>query len=322
MAVDSYFKYLEASSCGIPEIKLEGTTKDWKTIYKNAKKLDNYGLQFWTKELLPILEEFINASKGKANKEFWQSIYKWNSNCGNDGVTGWVTKLFPYYYSDNGYVSRNGFRNSLVYPKELPTGIAKVNLNWIYGPSPQPEIYEMEIYAGFLGLQQNKKTKAIKPLIQWAVRDKSSEKVRKYGAVFYTKRAYIPIENSRDVVEISEIVVEEEEDYKLDDDAYLIVEKMPEFPGGETALRKFINSSIKYPQSAKENNIEGKVYVRFCVKRNGKVDKISIAKSVAPVLDNEALRAVSLFPKWKPGTIKGKKVNVWYVVPVNFSLNP
>ncbi len=117
-----------------------------------------------------------------------------------------------------------------------------------------------------------------------------------------------------------EIVDIEEEEEEEEPEIFYIVETMPEFPGGEIGLRKYIATHVKYPNIARENGIEGKVYVRFCVTSKGTVEKVSIARGVDPILDKEALRVVKALPKWKPGEQRGKKVNVWYTVPINFQL--
>lgn len=114
-------------------------------------------------------------------------------------------------------------------------------------------------------------------------------------------------------------VIEEDEG---DDDAevFIIVEDMPEFPGGELALRKWIGSNIKYPVIAAENGIQGKVYVTFVVDKDGSISNARIARGVDPSLDQEALRVVNKLPKWKPGKQRGKPVRVSYTVPINFQL--
>ena len=100
------------------------------------------------------------------------------------------------------------------------------------------------------------------------------------------------------------------------------VDQMPEFPGGENALRKFITSSLKYPEIAVQNEIQGKVYVSFVVKKDGSVSNAKIARGVDPSLDKEALRVVNSLPRWKPGIQRGTPVNVSYTVPINFTLDP
>ena len=109
---------------------------------------------------------------------------------------------------------------------------------------------------------------------------------------------------------------EEEEETQV----FFIVEDMPEFPGGELALRSFIANAVKYPVIAQENGIQGKVYVTFVVGKDGSIGNATIARGVDPSLDKEALRVVNTLPKWKPGKQRGKPVNVSYTVPINFVL--
>lgn len=106
-----------------------------------------------------------------------------------------------------------------------------------------------------------------------------------------------------------------------EDGVYVIVEEMPEFPGGEMYLRKYIGENIKYPVEAKEKGIQGKVFVTFVVNSTGKVEKAKIARGVDPSLDAEALRVVGQLPEWKPGKQKGEAVSVSYTVPINFALD-
>jgi protein TonB len=101
---------------------------------------------------------------------------------------------------------------------------------------------------------------------------------------------------------------------------FFIVEEMPDFPGGQLALRKFIAQAIKYPVIAQENGIQGKVFVNFVVNKDGTVTGAKIARGVDSSLDKEALRVVNSLPKWKPGKQGGKPVRVSYTVPINFVL--
>jgi periplasmic protein TonB len=100
----------------------------------------------------------------------------------------------------------------------------------------------------------------------------------------------------------------------------IIVTEPPEYPGGETALLKFINENIKYPEQAAANNIEGRVTLRFVVSTDGSVKRIEIMKGVDPILNQEAIRVISLLPRWKPGKNNGTPASVWFSVPVNFTL--
>lgn len=105
-----------------------------------------------------------------------------------------------------------------------------------------------------------------------------------------------------------------------DEQVFFIVEEMPEFPGGELALRKYIANTIEYPEVAQTNGIQGKVYVTFIVSKDGSVANAKIARGVDPSLDREALRVVNALPKWKAGKQRGESVNVSYTVPINFVL--
>jgi TonB family protein len=105
-----------------------------------------------------------------------------------------------------------------------------------------------------------------------------------------------------------------------DETPYVVVEEMPMFPGGDSALLAYIVNNTKYPESAKLKGIEGRVIVRFCVTKEGSVDRISVLKGVNPELDAESVRVVGLLSSFKPGKQGGKPVNVWYMVPISFTL--
>lgn len=104
------------------------------------------------------------------------------------------------------------------------------------------------------------------------------------------------------------------------DEIYQSVGVMPQFPGGDAALLKWMRETTKYPISAWENGIQGTVIVGFVVMKDGTLSQIKIIKSVHPSLDNEALRMMSLSPKWRPGSLDGKFVNVKYQIPIRFYL--
>ena len=106
-----------------------------------------------------------------------------------------------------------------------------------------------------------------------------------------------------------------------DDVVFVIVESMPEFPGGQQALFKYLSENVKYPVIAQENGIQGRVVCQFVVNKDGSIDDIEVVRSGGdPSLDKEAVRLIRSMPKWKPGRHKGKAVRVKYAVPVNFKL--
>jgi periplasmic protein TonB len=104
------------------------------------------------------------------------------------------------------------------------------------------------------------------------------------------------------------------------DSTYKFVDQMPEFPGGEKALLNWLNSHIRYPYSAIENEIEGKVYVQFVVDKKGNVGNAFVYCSVEHSLDQEALRVVNDLPRWNPGKQGGVPVKVSFIVPISFVL--
>lgn len=128
------------------------------------------------------------------------------------------------------------------------------------------------------------------------------------------------VEVKNEEVQVQEQVQEEVKEEEAPQEVFVVVEEMPTFPGGEPALMQFINSNIQYPEIAKENNIQGRVILKFCVTYKGGVDQVQVLKGVDPSLDNEAIRVIKMLPAWKPGKQGGKPVNVWYNVPVVFQL--
>ena len=96
------------------------------------------------------------------------------------------------------------------------------------------------------------------------------------------------------------------------------VEQMPQFPGGEAALKKYIYNHIKYPANAAKNNIQGRVIVQFVVNKNGSIGEVKVVRSVDKELDKEAVRVVKSLPKFTPGRQNGQAVPVWYTLPVTF----
>jgi len=132
-------------------------------------------------------------------------------------------------------------------------------------------------------------------------------------------QAQVEVKNEEVVAEVA-VVAEEVQENVDEAEPFVVVEEMPMFPGGESALLAYISEHTQYPEVAKENNIQGKVIVRFCVTSKGGVDKVEILKSVDPELDKEAIRVVKTLPAFKPGKQGGKPVPVWYMVPINFTL--
>jgi protein TonB len=125
---------------------------------------------------------------------------------------------------------------------------------------------------------------------------------------------------NEEAVEVIKEIKEEIQEVKTEQEPSYVVEEMPMFPGGNPEMQKFILDHIVYPDIARENNIQGKVVVKFCITPTGSVDKISVLKGVDPGLDAEAIRVIKILPSFKPGKQGGKPVPVWYIWPINFQL--
>ncbi len=149
--------------------------------------------------------------------------------------------------------------------------------------------------------------------------DGTAEDVAKLRAMFDGKTYFAMVTDSAG----NNLLVKTEFPVKQSDaseEIFYIVEEMPEFPGGEQALREFIAKNVEYPKVAQEKGIQGKVYVTFVVGTDGNVKDAKIARGVDPSLDAEALRVVGKMNGWKPGKQRGQFVNVSYTVPINFKL--
>ena len=116
-----------------------------------------------------------------------------------------------------------------------------------------------------------------------------------------------------------EIIVEEKKPVE-ENKVFTAVEQMPQFPGGEAELMKYIQKNLKYPPVAMENNIQGRVVVQFVVTKTGKIGEVKVARGKDPDLDKEAVRVVKSLPDFIPGKMNGHAVNVWYTLPITFKL--
>lgn len=108
---------------------------------------------------------------------------------------------------------------------------------------------------------------------------------------------------------------------KVQATVFTAVEKMPQFPGGERAMLQCVAENIRYPHEAAEANIQGRVVVKFVVKADGSIGDVVVLRSVDPQLDAEAVRVVKSLPRFIPGEMGGKPVDVWYTLPLNFRLS-
>ncbi len=196
-AMQRYFEYTMMTVCGIPEITLTGTVDDWRSIRRRAGMLAEYGLEWWTSTLLPILDQFVAAASGRPDIEFWRHIFKYSSRDGSGGgsfLHGWILLFFPYFIGSPGRpphvnpileqargaspVGRGGgvaawVSQAEVSPSGLPQGLSCAPLEWVYlGRS-----FPMDLIGGFVGIAQDPHTLALRPAIGWAVRDRMEQPV-------------------------------------------------------------------------------------------------------------------------------------------------
>ncbi|MBK8806762.1 MAG: DUF4419 domain-containing protein [Bacteroidales bacterium] len=183
-AMEPYFEYIVFRMiCGIPEITLEGTTADWEKILQKSQALKKYELDWWIDELEPILKQIIETSKGNIDKDFWRNMFKYHTleKYGAPKVIdGWIVKFFPY--------DKDGKRFSLKELSDksnLAEEIVKVDLLHIEESRGKVISTPLELWAGFIGLEQCNKTYALKPKIAWMIRKKAplnSALIKKFEA--------------------------------------------------------------------------------------------------------------------------------------------
>ncbi|MBR5328162.1 MAG: energy transducer TonB [Paludibacteraceae bacterium] len=136
-----------------------------------------------------------------------------------------------------------------------------------------------------------------------------------------TESVEIKTEDDKDVEVVIAPPVEAPVVEEVEEEIFVVVESMPEFPGGAQEMMKFIAENIKYPVIAQENGIQGRVICQFVIEKNGSVTDIQVVRSSGDAsLDKEAERVIKNMPKWKPGKQRGKPVRVKYTIPVAFRL--
>jgi protein TonB len=131
----------------------------------------------------------------------------------------------------------------------------------------------------------------------------------------------VPDGLEEDLPTSNEVVASEVKQPTKPDEPFKVVEQMPAFPDGEAALFKFIAEHIKYPTLARENGLEGTVYVSFVVEKDGSITNVSIRRDIGGGCGEEAVRVVDLMPKWLPGKQRGTPVRVMFNLPIKYKLD-
>jgi protein TonB len=123
-----------------------------------------------------------------------------------------------------------------------------------------------------------------------------------------------------EVLKAKEVIAQPEPPKQEENKVFDVVEQMPSFPGGNSALMQYLSSNVRYPVVAQENGVQGRVVVSFVVEKDGSITDVNVVRSVDPSLDKEAARVVRSMPNWIPGKQNGSAVRVKYNVPVSFKL--
>jgi Domain of unknown function (DUF4419) len=189
--MQEYFDY-GMYGCGIPYITLEGKTEDWIKIRNKIEGFRKYDLGEWVDNLIPVLDQFVEASKGNIEVIFWQNMFKNTiKNYSPELINGWILKFYPYLedknkrkygigtiqYKSNPFLKGETYHNSSLTLRDFPSGLSSFDFKWI---DPRINLRaNMEFGAGFIGMTQNKLTKALKPEMGWYVLDKNTPYINK-----------------------------------------------------------------------------------------------------------------------------------------------
>jgi|LAHS01.1.fsa_nt_gb protein TonB len=170
--------------------------------------------------------------------------------------------------------------------------------------------------------------KFVAPVIKKDSEVKPEQELKTQDEIMETKTAIGALDvkgnsDNGEVLKVTQRVADEPvkpDKPEVENKVFDVVEQMPSFPGGPSALMQYLSNNIKYPVVAQENGVQGRVVVSFVVERDGSITDVRVVRSVDPALDREATRVVGAMPKWIPGKQNGSAVRVKYNVPVAFRL--
>ena len=209
--VKKYFIYTNiAAACGIPAITLKGSPADWQKVLDKVRSLKKYHLEKWVSDLEPILMEFVKASKGKHNTSFWQSIVKKRRidqiKVGNWCISdpkkityldGWFLKFFPNALGETS--------DSVIWNTDMPQEMVRVSFRQVL-TDPDTGVpldtIPMQLWAGFVGVEEDAKTRALTPKIGWLARiadEESDEVARLKEQDKHMKKLYIDMGKGQEV---------------------------------------------------------------------------------------------------------------------------
>lgn len=316
-----YFQVVAESGCGIPEITLEGSTEDWQQIRENVLQFRGYeGLEVWVDNLIPVLDEFVMASKGQINKIFWQSIYKTTSFYNYSRMSGWVIKFFPYYqrwvhkkeyyYTENivnPFINGEDYHLSNLVLDDFPSGISHCPFLWKIYSKQGIENHEMEICGGFMGINQNATTKSLKAEISWAVRDVKSSWLNKDDNENMTggkaPKEYWMTEKIK----------------KPDKLPIFCPDSAKTYTEGLMYLERYVKQKID--SLKKIEPLSGTVKVNFVVTWSGTIADVKVVEGLSEKENKLAEKIIASMPRWKPARIANKEAENVDGIKDNFKVN-
>lgn len=170
-AMSAYFSYGVSTACGIPSVTLLGTVADWEQVRTRAAVLAEFECKPWVEALLPVLDQFVAAAKGRADTTFWQSFYKYRSGSGSSDVSGWINTFFPYLHKGRPNPACGGDPRRGIDTDQYPVGLSSVPFTWSYGGSS----LSMLFLGGFVGATQVPDGE-VRPVTGWAVSEAAIER--------------------------------------------------------------------------------------------------------------------------------------------------
>ncbi|MBO4891429.1 MAG: DUF4419 domain-containing protein [Prevotella sp.] len=208
--VKKYFIYTNiAAACGIPSITLKGSPFDWQKVLDKARCLRKYRLEKWSDDLVVILKEFVEASRGKVNQKFWQGIVKKkrvdhlvkDNSCDPDPkkmtqLDGWFLKFFPNNQGET--------PEKVAWNHDMPQEMVRVNFRQVL-TDPDTELpidtIPMQLWSGFVGIEEDARTHALSPKIGWLARiaDEESDEVARLKEESEYMTLYFSIKKDQEV---------------------------------------------------------------------------------------------------------------------------
>lgn len=188
-SVKKFFKYeVHLMGCGIPDITLLGTPDDWKEIRSRISRLDDLDLEWWRKKLEPVLDEFVNASEGNINRKFWLDMIqqyapekRTQAFCGSSGIipaeyNGWFTVFFPFCKDERtDAVTRTP--EIVTHNTKVCSEVKKVDVLYVIHLVDHEVTFNLELWAGFIGMEMDWESRSLKPVISWMMRVKSDSEM-------------------------------------------------------------------------------------------------------------------------------------------------